>query len=142
MKILVLNGPNLNLLGSREKEHYDTFTLTDIEIELKKVFPEFYFEFFQSNHEGELIDKIQSADSYFDGIIINPGGFSHTSVAIRDALAVSKAVKVEVHISNLSAREDFRKILVTAAACDGYISGFKLQGYIAGAFLIKQITNY
>lgn len=139
MKILVLNGPNLNLLGNREREHYDTFTLTDVEIELKKVFPEFYFEFFQSNHEGELIDKIQSADSYFNGIIINPGGFSHTSVAIRDALIISKAVKVEVHISNLAAREEFRKTLITASACDGYISGFKLHGYIAGAFLIKQL---
>ncbi|MDZ7763032.1 MAG: type II 3-dehydroquinate dehydratase [Melioribacteraceae bacterium] len=142
MKILVLNGPNLNMLGKREKEHYNTFTLTDVEIELKKTFPDFYFEFFQSNHEGELIDKIQSADSYFDGIIINPGGFSHTSVAIRDALTVCKTVKVEIHISNLSTREDFRKTLLTAAACDGYISGFKLQSYIAGAFLIKQLSNY
>lgn len=139
MKILVLNGPNLNLLGKREKEHYGTFTLTDIEIELKKEFNDYKFEFFQSNHEGELIDKIQSAPSYFDGIIINPGGFSHTSVAIRDALAVCKIPKVEVHISNLSGREDFRKTLVTASGCDGYISGFKINSYIAAAFLISKL---
>lgn len=139
MKILVLNGPNLNMLGKREKEHYGSFTLTDIEIELKKEFPDYKFEFFQSNHEGELIDKIQSAPSYFDGIIINPGGFSHTSVALRDALLVCKIPKVEVHISNLAEREDFRKTLVTAAACDGYISGFKINSYIAAAFLISKL---
>lgn len=139
MKILVLNGPNLNLLGKREKEQYGTFTLTDIEIELKKEFPDYKFEFFQSNHEGELIDKIQSAPSYFDGIIINPGGFSHTSVALRDALSVCKIPKVEVHISNLAEREDFRQTLVTAPACNGYISGFKINSYIAAAFLISKL---
>jgi len=139
MKVLVLNGPNLNLLGKREEEHYGTFTLTDIELELKKEFNDYKFEFFQSNHEGELIDKIQNAPNYFDGIIINPGGFSHTSVAIRDALADCKIPKVEVHISNLSGREDFRKTLVTANGCDGYISGFKINSYIAAAFLISKL---
>lgn len=141
MKILVLNGPNLNLLGKREREHYGNFTLTDIEIELKKEFDDYKFEFFQSNHEGELIDKIQSAPGYFDGIIINPGGFSHSSVAVRDALAVCKIPKVEVHISNLAGREDFRKTLVTASACDGYISGFKINSYLAAAYLISKLSK-
>lgn len=139
MKILVLNGPNLNLLGKREKEQYGSFKLTDVEIELKKEFEDFTFEFFQSNHEGDLIEKIQNAGSYFDGIIINPGGYSHTSVAIRDALAICKIPKVEVHISNLSAREDFRQKLITATVCDGYVSGFKINGYLAGAYLIKKL---
>lgn len=141
MKILVLNGPNLNLLGKREKEHYGSFSLTDVEIELKNAFDDFVFEFYQSNHEGELIDKIQNAESYFDGLIINPGGYSHTSVAIKDALAVCKIPKIEVHISNLSEREDFRKTLVTASACDGYISGFKINSYVAGAFLISRLNK-
>jgi 3-dehydroquinate dehydratase-2 len=141
MKILVLNGPNLNLLGKREREHYGNFTLTDIELELNKEFDDYKFEFFQSNHEGELIDKIQSAQGYFDGIIINPGGFSHSSVAVRDALAVCKIPKVEVHISNLSGREDFRKTLVTASACDGYVSGFKINSYLAAAYLISKLSK-
>ncbi len=141
MKILVLNGPNLNLLGKREEDQYGTFNLADIEIELKKAFSDYKFEFYQSNHEGELIDKIQNASSYFDGLVINPGGYSHTSVAIKDALAVCKIPKVEVHISNLSQREDFRKTLVTASGCDGYISGFKINSYIAAAFLINRLSK-
>lgn len=140
MKILVLNGPNLNLLGKREEDQYGTFNLTDVEIELKKAFPDYKFEFYQSNHEGELIEKIQNASSYFDGIIINPGGYSHTSVAIRDALAICKIPKIEVHISNLSQREDFRKTLITASACNGYISGFKIESYIGAAFLISRLS--
>lgn len=141
MKILVLNGPNLNLLGQREKDQYGSFTLTDVEIALKREFGDYKFEFYQSNHEGELIDKIQNAPSYFDGIIINPGGFSHTSVAIRDALSICKIPKVEVHISNISRREDFRQSLITASVCDGYISGFKLNGYLAAAFLVAKLSQ-
>ena len=140
MKILVLNGPNLNLLGSREKDQYGSFSLTDVEIELQKEFPNYRFEFFQSNHEGELIEKIQGASSYFSGIIINPGGYSHTSVAIRDALSICKIPKVEVHISNLTQREDFRNNMITAASCDGYISGFKINSYLAAAFLIEKLS--
>lgn len=141
MNILVLNGPNLNLLGNREADQYGSFTLDDVQIGLKKEFPKFRFEFFQSNNEGEIIDKIQGAASYFDGIIINPGGYSHTSVAIRDALSICKIPKVEVHISNLSQREDFRKTMITAAACDGYISGFKIKSYLAGAYLIEKLSH-
>ncbi|KUG25690.1 3-dehydroquinate dehydratase ii [hydrocarbon metagenome] len=140
MKILVLNGPNLNMLGKREVDQYGTFNLIDIENELKKEF-NFTFEFFQSNHEGELIDKIQSAPNYFDGLVINPGGYSHTSVAIRDALSICKIPKVEVHISNLARREDFRQRLLTASVCDGYISGFKIKSYIAAVYLISKLTK-
>ncbi|MCX6150193.1 MAG: 3-dehydroquinate dehydratase [Ignavibacteriales bacterium] len=140
MKILVLNGPNLNLLGKRDNEQYGNFTLQDIEKLLIKEFSDEYFEFYQSNVEGELINKIQSAESYFDGVIINPGGYAHTSVAIRDALAECKLPKVEVHLSNLSTREQFRQVYITASACNGYLSGFKEQGYLAAVFLLKKLS--
>jgi 3-dehydroquinate dehydratase-2 len=140
MKILVLNGPNLNMLGARDEKHYGNVTLADIENMLKKEFDSDYFEFFQSNLEGELIDKIQNSPSYFDGILINPGGYSHTSVAIKDALNLVKLPKIEVHLSNLSTREDYRKNLVTASECDGYVSGLKELGYSAGVFLLKKLS--
>jgi 3-dehydroquinate dehydratase-2 len=139
MKILVLNGPNLNLLGAREENHYGTLTLNKIEENLLSEFPEEEFEFFQSNIEGELIDKIQSANKNFDGILINPGGYAHTSVAIKDALNLVNLPKIEVHLSNLSTREDYRKNLVTASECDGYVSGLKEHSYSAGVFLLKKL---
>ena len=107
---------------------------------LRSRFPEDEFEFFQSNLEGEIIDKIQNADE-FDGIIINPGGYAHTSVAIKDALALYKKLKIEVHLSHLSKREEYRQNLITASSCDGYISGFKENSYIAAAFLAKEIIE-
>ncbi|MBI9072119.1 MAG: type II 3-dehydroquinate dehydratase [Melioribacteraceae bacterium] len=139
MKILVLNGPNLNLLGKRDKTQYGVLTLDDIEKILKDEFKEEYFEFFQSNHEGELIDKLHSAADYFDGVLINPGGYSHTSVAIRDALELCKIPKVEVHLSNISTREDFRHRTITAARCNGYVSGFKELSYTSGTYLLKKL---
>lgn len=141
MKILVLNGPNLNLLGMRDKDHYGTLTLSEIEKIVKDKYPGEYFEFFQSNHEGELIDQIQKASSFFDALIINPGGYAHTSVAIKDALTECKIPKIEVHLSNLSGRDDFRQVLITATSCSGYISGFKEKGYLAAVYLIKEILN-
>lgn len=141
MKFLILNGPNLNLLGTRDKGHYGALTLDAIEKVVRTKYPSDYFEFFQSNHEGELIERIQNAASYFDGVIINPGGYGHTSVAIRDALAECKITKVEVHLSNLSARENFRQVLLTASVCDGYLSGFKENGYLAAVYLIKEILS-
>ena len=140
MKILVLNGPNLNKLGERDKNQYGSFTLNDIEQTLKDEYKEDTFEFFQSNHEGELIDIIAGAPEAFDGIIINPGGYAHTSVAIRDALEICKIPKIEVHISNLAGRDDFRQQLITAPKCNGYISGFKIDGYIAAVFLLRRIA--
>ncbi len=139
MKILVINGPNLNLLGIRDQTQYGSLTLNDIEKILKNEFKDIVFEFFQSNLEGEIINQIQNARSYFDGIIINAGGYSHTSVAIRDALEIATIPKIEVHLSNLAKREDFRHNMITAAVCDGYISGFKEKGYLAAVYLLKQI---
>lgn len=139
MKILVLNGPNLNLLGKREETHYGKLTIEDIENHVIKEYPEISFDFFQSNFEGALIEKIHSAADYFDGLIINPGGYAHTSVAIRDALTLCKIPKVEVHLSNISAREDFRNVMITAPVCNGYISGFKENSYSAGVYLLKKL---
>ena len=141
MKILVINGPNLNLLGKRDKNVYGDLSIDKIEKLLKKEFEDIKFEFFQSNLEGDIINSIQSAGNKFGGIIINPGGYAHTSVAIRDALAECKVPKVEVHLSHLANREDFRQNLVTATACDGYLSGFKEYGYLAGAYLLMKLIR-
>ena len=139
MKILVINGPNLNLLGQRDKTHYGQMTLNTIADLIKEEYKNDEFEFFQSNHEGEIIDQIQNAPQKFDGLIINPGGYSHTSVAIRDALEQCKIPKIEAHLSNISARDDFRKNSITAPKTDGYLSGFHELSYIGGIFLLKKI---
>ncbi len=112
MKILVINGPNLNNLIKRDKEKYGTSSLEEINSSLKNEFPSVSFSFFQSNVEGEIINEIQRAEGKYDAIVINPGGYAHTSVAIRDALQDCKLIKVEVHLSNLAAREDFRQTLI------------------------------
>ncbi len=140
MKILVINGPNLNLLGQREASNYGALTLADIEKIVKAEYPTDEFTFFQSNHEGEIIDEIQNATEKYDGLIINPGGYSHTSVAIRDALEVAKLPKVEVHLSNISARDNFRHRSITAPMTDGYLSGFKEKGYLAAVYLIGKLV--
>ncbi len=131
MRILVINGPNLNLLGRREPETYGSDTLDDIRRRLESAWPDHRFTFFQSNHEGELIDRIHAlfhaADH--DALIINPGGLSHTSVSLRDALATLALPKVEVHLSNIHAREEFRHASVTAGACRGLVSGFGWLSY-------------
>ena len=138
MKILILNGPNLNRIENRPSEKYGGKTLLEIENVIRKEFPKHKFEFFQSNHEGELIDKIQSASASFDGLIINPGGFSHTSVSIKDALELCSIPKIEVHLSNLASRETFRQNMLTASSCDGYISGFLEKSYIAAVFILER----
>ena len=141
MKILVLNGPNLNMLGSRDIEKYGSLTLKDIEDKIESEFHTHSFEFFQSNLEGELVSKIQTAADNFDGIIINPGGYAHTSVAIKDALSECNLPKIEVHLSHLANREDFRQVLLTASSCDGYVSGFKENSYLSGVYLLERIYN-
>lgn len=133
MKLLVINGPNLNFLGIREKNVYGTKNYDDLlqMIAEKGQKEGCTVEVFQSNHEGAIIDRIQ--DSYFDGtegIVINPGAFTHYSYAIRDALASIKVPKVEIHISNIMEREDFRKVSVTAPVCDKQIYGEGLEGYL------------
>lgn len=129
MKLLVLNGPNLNLLGNREPEVYGSTDLSAINSQLEKTFPEISFEFFQSNHEGDLVDRLQKAEGPFDGIILNAGAFTHYSYAIRDAVASISVPVVEVHISNIAGREDFRRESVLSAVCAGTIFGFGVKGY-------------
>lgn len=141
MKILIINGPNLNLLGKRDPDKYGNLTLENIESVVTNSFPEIDFKFFQSNHEGEIVSKIQSAEESFAGLIINPGGYSHTSVAIHDALVECKLPKVEVHLSHLAQREDFRQTMITAKAVNGYISGFKEIGYLSAVFTIQQFLK-
>ena len=141
MNILVINGPNLNMLGEREENHYGDFTLGSLEKLIKEKNHDTDFTFYQSNIEGEIVGIIQNAPKKFDGILINPGGYAHTSVAIRDALADCNLPKVEVHLSHLVNRESFRQNLITAAGCDGYISGFKENSYLAGAFLLKLLIQ-
>lgn len=133
MKLLVINGPNLNFLGIREKSVYGTQDYDALLNMIAKKGEEEHcvIEVFQSNHEGAIIDRLQ--DSYFDGtkgLIINPGAFTHYSYAIRDALASLTYTKVEVHISDITKREDFRKISVTAPVCDKQIYGLGLEGYL------------
>jgi 3-dehydroquinate dehydratase-2 len=135
MKILVINGPNLNMLGKREPSVYGNITLKKIEniVQKKAKSLNVDVEFFQSNHEGELIDKIQSAsESKIDGMVINPGGYTHTSVAIRDALLSINIPFVEVHISNIARRESFRHKSLISDIALGTISGLGPVGYIFG----------
>lgn len=141
MRILVINGPNLNLLGDREKENYGEITLEAINNDLKTLAVEMGVEidFFQSNTEGELVDKIQQAKGTFDGIIINPAAYTHTSIALRDALLAVKIPTVEVHLSNIHAREEFRKTSFTAPVCIGQIAGFKKESYLLA---LRAIVNY
>lgn len=141
MKILIINGPNLNLLGKRDKKLYGDLSLDNINALVKKKFPNIKFTFYQSNLEGEIINQIQNAEKKFDGIIINPGGYAHTSIAIRDALAELSLPKIEVHLSNLSSRDRFRQVLLTASVCDGYVSGFKENSYTAAVYLLETIYN-
>ena len=129
MNLLIINGPNLNLLGKREPDIYGHHSFEEYLGKLKSEFPDVFIDSFQSNVEGEIINSIQDAGFKKDGIIINPGGYSHTSVAIADAMKAVPARIVEVHISQVFNREDFRKNLITAGAANGFICGFGLDVY-------------
>jgi len=129
MRIAIINGPNLNLLGAREPDVYGSKTFEQYFRELQQLFPAVEFDYFQSNVEGELIDQLQKVGFSYDGIIINPGGYTHTSVAIGDAIAAITTPVIEVHISNVHAREDFRKLSHVSAKAKGTIMGLGLKGY-------------
>ncbi len=134
MRVLVLNGPNLNLLGAREPRVYGTSTLDEIEASLLSLGRELgvELEFFQSNHEGALVDRVQQAPGRFDGILINPAAYTHTSVALRDALVAVEVPFVEVHLSNIHAREAFRRRSLLSDRAVGVVTGFGPHSYALG----------
>jgi 3-dehydroquinate dehydratase-2 len=129
MNIEIINGPNLNLLGKREPEKYGYSSFEDYLVVLKSRYPDIIFRYYQSNTEGEIINEIQKSGFSCDGIILNAGGYTHTSVAITDAISSVKAPVIEVHITNISAREDFRHVSLIGRNCSGSISGFGLDSY-------------
>ncbi len=138
MKILIINGPNLNLLGIREKGIYGERGFEDFFQGLEKEFPEIDLTYFQSNIEGEIIDKLHETGFSYDGIIMNAGAYTHTSVAIRDAISAISTPVVEVHISNTLSREDFRHKSIIGPVCKGCIMGFGLNSYKLG---VEAIIN-
>jgi len=141
MKIHIINGPNLNMLGTREPGIYGSSTFDSYLLKLKSLYPEIVFSYYQSNIEGEIVTKIQAAGSESDGIILNAGAYSHTSIAIADAInSIIKPV-VEVHISNLLSREEFRHISLTGRFCKGTIMGFGLDGYRLATEALLKINN-
>ena len=141
MKILLINGANLNMLGTREPEKYGSMTLADIENSVVKRGKELGAEIdvFQDNHEGNIVDKIQSARGKYDGILINAGGYTHTSVVIRDALAAIQIPAVEIHMTNIHAREEFRHTSLISGVCIAQVVGFKELSYILS---LEGLVNY
>ena len=139
MKIAIINGPNLNLLGTREPEVYGSQTFEQFFQHLQQQYPSVTFSYFQSNVEGELINELQRVGFDADGVILNPGGYTHTSVAVGDAVAAIKAPVIEVHVSNVHAREEFRRLSHVSARCKGTITGLGMKGYeLAVAFFFRQ----
>ena len=141
IKIIILNGPNLNLLGEREKKQYGTETLKDIEKSCKKFAEKnlIKVDFFQSNIEGELVEKIQQSRNTYNGLIINAGGYTHTSVAIHDALKIIRIPIIELHISNIYNREEFRHKSLISKVANGIICGFGTEGYEMAVSAIKKL---
>ena len=141
MKILLINGANLNMLGTREPEKYGSTTLKDIETSVinrgKELGAE--VEAWQSNHEGEIVDKIQAAKGNYDGILINAGGYTHTSVVIRDAISAVQIPTVEIHMTNIHAREEFRHTSLLSGVCVAQVVGFKEQSY---TLALEGLVNY
>ncbi len=142
MKILIINGPNLDKLHLRNKELYSHLSLSEVEKLIRNEFPAIEFDFKHSNSESEIISLLHDAAENNNGVIINPGAFSHSSISIRDAIEISKIPVIEIHLSNLASREDFRHTMITASKSSGYISGFKEIGYLIAVYaLIKLISH-
>ena len=139
MRIQIINGPNINLLGKREPSIYASVTFEDYLAELRKKYADVQIDYFQSNIEGELIDKIQQAGFDADGIILNAGAYTHTSIALQDAIRSVTAPVIEVHISNVHAREAFRHVSMIACACRGVICGFGLNSYRLALEALKEL---
>jgi 3-dehydroquinate dehydratase II len=141
MKILVINGPNLNLLSRRDPIQYGETGLQHLETTIKQEFPRISFTFKHCNDELRICELLQTADNNFDGIVINPAAFTHTSIAIRDAIEILTIPIIEVHLSNISNREEFRKTQITTSKVIGYISGLKENSYLAAVFILHKLLN-
>lgn len=142
MNIAIINGPNLNMLGERDPKQYGRETLGDIKRMIEDAFPDYEMAFMQSNLEGELVEELQGLDEGdADGAVVNFGGYSHTSVAIRDALDLVEIPVVEVHLSNIHGREDFREQSITGSVADGIITGFGKHSYLLGVHALEKILN-
>lgn len=147
MRIAILNGPNLNLLGRREPTIYGTRSMEQVLLDIQRAYPDVYLEYHQSNHEGVLIDWVQELGvlrngQELNGIVLNAGGYTHTSVALRDAVACSQVPVVEVHVSDITAREDFRRVSLMSDVCVHTIMGHGVDGYLEGVeWIIKQTSG-
>ena len=137
MKILILNGPNLNLLGKREPEIYGRLSFDEYLPQLRERFPQHEIAYFQTNHEGVMIDKLQEADGQYDAVVMNPGGYAHTSIALADCIRSISIPVVEVHISDLSKRESYRQHSYTGEACVKRIMGMGLEGYAQAIIVLE-----
>ena len=129
MKILILNGPNLNLLGKREPEIYGRLSFEEYLVQLRERFPQHEIAYFQTNHEGVMIDQLQAADGQYDAVVMNPGGYAHTSIALADCIRAISIPVVEVHISDISKREPYRRHSYSGEACVKRIMGLGMEGY-------------